>query len=945
MNVRPRASFLGPRGRPSRAFTTLVALTVLVGLVWPGAALASQGRKVKVSPTTLAVTEGLAYASYTVKTNHDPGPAGITLMAAPTGGLEITTDDPANPGAAWSASGIDVTLTSANYHTGVRVCARAIDDSVDQGSPHSATVKHSPVSGWSYAGKSTVTVTVTDNDGAVVDDGQVTTSPTSLSLPEGATGAYSVVLGAAPSADVTINVASIDPTWVSASPSALTFTEADWSTAQSVTVTAGSDDLDRPDYGPFTLEHTVSSSDARYDGLAVASVSVMVEDDDTAGVVVSDVALSVLEGEADDYTIVLTSEPTADVMISVVSADPAWATPSTPSLTFTPGDWSSPQTVTVTGGADDVSDSGPGPVTLAHEAESADPDYGGLEVAPLVFTVMDDDSFGVEVSPSSLLVGEGETGTYEIVLASQPTNPVTIAVASSDPGWASASPASLTFAADDWFRPQTVTVSAADDRRLGGSHAATLVHAASSADVSYNEVAVTPVSVTVLDNDVNRPARGAKAVLLDGDDTAGVHLAWRAPVVRTGQPPPVAYRVYVGTGPKTATRFVKEVAGVAADVTQDDFAPSDRFRLEAGARYYFSLRAVYGTGSGDISFSRPSNIASALAGPMRPRQPRLLKAFLVSRGVRLLWLAPTGRVPDGYLLYDPAALAADPSAEPLASISGWDGNQPNCEITGLAPGQTYVFRVYSFVIHPLTGERVLGARPATVRIVAGPLVSLRPPVGLQGKPGDTGVLLSWRQPNSGGLPDVYRVEVLEPARGTWLPVLDVPWGGSKQSFEVTASELEAAGGFGFYQPGSVEYLFRAFSVGMPGCAPEVVSAPVETKSVAGPVATPPTRLCAKGVTSGASGLLLTWKPPTTGTPAGYWIEASLTSSPDGFWVIKEELTTLSYLVTAADFGSSPPAAGSTVHFRVGAYWYDPLQTSVRIPAAGHAATTARWPVT
>ena len=68
------------------------------------------------------------------------------------------------------------------------------------------------------------------------------------------------------------------------SPTTLTFTTANWQTARTVTVTAG-DDADTTD-DTVALTHSAASADGDYSGIAIAGVTVTVEDDDTAGPVV-----------------------------------------------------------------------------------------------------------------------------------------------------------------------------------------------------------------------------------------------------------------------------------------------------------------------------------------------------------------------------------------------------------------------------------------------------------------------------------------------------------------------------------------------------------------------------------------------------------------------------------------------------------------------------------
>ncbi len=104
----------------------------------------------------------------------------------------------------------------------------------------------------------------------------VTISETTLTVPEGSSGAYTVVLDTAPSADVTITVGGASGE-VTVTGSPLTFTSSDYGTAQTVTVNAGAD-ADTTD-DSATLTHTASSSDTNYgSSLSIDSVQVTVTD-------------------------------------------------------------------------------------------------------------------------------------------------------------------------------------------------------------------------------------------------------------------------------------------------------------------------------------------------------------------------------------------------------------------------------------------------------------------------------------------------------------------------------------------------------------------------------------------------------------------------------------------------------------------------------------------
>ena len=110
----------------------------------------------------------------------------------------------------------------------------------------------------------------------------VVVSPQRMTVAEGGSSDYSVVLVSAPTAAVTIAVAA-DASGdqdLTAAPSELTFTPSNWQTAQFVIVAAAEDD--DVTEGSTTFTHTASSSDANYHRIDVASVTVTEREDDFA---------------------------------------------------------------------------------------------------------------------------------------------------------------------------------------------------------------------------------------------------------------------------------------------------------------------------------------------------------------------------------------------------------------------------------------------------------------------------------------------------------------------------------------------------------------------------------------------------------------------------------------------------------------------------------------
>ena len=227
----------------------------------------------------------------------------------------------------------------------------------------------------------------------------VTVSKTALTVTEeDTTGArYTVVLDSQPTATVTVTVAGHAGTDVTLTPSSatLTFTPTTWDTAQTVTVTAG-DDADTAN-DAVSLTHSAASTDSDYQGITIAGVAVTVTDNDNdapPGVTVSTSALTVTEEDPTGarYTVVLNSEPTATVTVTVAghAGTDVSLTPSSATLTFTPMNWGTAQTVTVTAGAD--ADAANESVSLTHSAASTDSDYQGITIGGVAVTVRDNDT-------------------------------------------------------------------------------------------------------------------------------------------------------------------------------------------------------------------------------------------------------------------------------------------------------------------------------------------------------------------------------------------------------------------------------------------------------------------------------------------------------------------------------------------------------------------------
>ncbi|MBI2638280.1 hypothetical protein HYW83_01680 [Candidatus Peregrinibacteria bacterium] len=347
---------------------------------------------------------------------------------------------------------------------------------------------------------------------SIIDSGGATmaiTNPPGVNLAEtsgstavsesGSPDTYYISLNSPPSANVTVNISG--GTQLTTNKTSLTFTSSNWSTQQSVWIYAVNDALIEGAH-TGTLTHTVTSTDSNYNGIAVNNLSVSITDNDTAGVTVTqtDGGTTATEGGATDtYTIVLTSQPTADVTISGTTTSQISATPL--DVTFTSANWNTPQTVTVSAVNDSIVEGAHGG-TISYITSSADANFNGLTVSSVTVSITDNDTAGVTVTQtdgSTVVTEGGATDTYSVVLTSQPTADVIITT--SGDTQISVSPVSLTFTDALWNAPQTITVTAIDDSAIESTHNGTSTHVGSSTNSNYNNIAIADVAVTITDND------------------------------------------------------------------------------------------------------------------------------------------------------------------------------------------------------------------------------------------------------------------------------------------------------------------------------------------------------------------------------------------------------------------------------------------------------------
>jgi len=119
-------------------------------------------------------------------------------------------------------------------------------------------------------------------------------------------------------------------------------------------------------------------------------------------------------------------------------------------------------------------------------------------------TIQDDDQPGVRVRPFGTFTGEdGTPVALQLRLTSQPTAPVTVQLASSDPTEGSVTPA-LTFAPATWNITQTATVTGVDDPIDDGAITYRVQVTTTSADPTYEGLVIPAIALVNQDNDQAR---------------------------------------------------------------------------------------------------------------------------------------------------------------------------------------------------------------------------------------------------------------------------------------------------------------------------------------------------------------------------------------------------------------------------------------------------------
>ena len=397
----------------SRTGSTVLIFTPIQDVVYEGdetVTISGTASGLSVTRAVLNLVDDEAVPTVTLSVNprsfaEDDSATAVTVTATLSGTMSAEarvalalagTATSADYGVAGSQS---ITVAALAKAGATILTFTARDDPVDE---TDETIEITGTSGGLSVTGTVLTLLDNDEVGLIL-------SEMSLTVDEaGATATYTVQLATLPADPVTVNLTSQDSAIATVSPETLLFNPSQWNRARTITVSGVNDDVDNlEDKREVTIDHQASGGDY----LAVtATLAVVVRDDDRAGVRLMPEELQIDEGDTGSYTLELTSEPLAVVVLNLTrlgdGVDELDWDPKR--LTFAPENWNQPQTVTVTV-AEDI-DTADEVALLRHTSTSQDPRYDPIGIDDLEILIDDDDT---PVTSATLTLSDQEIAEYE----------------------------------------------------------------------------------------------------------------------------------------------------------------------------------------------------------------------------------------------------------------------------------------------------------------------------------------------------------------------------------------------------------------------------------------------------------------------------------------------------------------------------------------------------
>ena len=202
---------------------------------------------------------------------------------------------------------------------------------------------------------------------------------------------FTVVLRLQPSDDVSLPISSSNTAEGTTDVRSLVFTSLNWNVPQTVTLTGVDDNVDDGNVNWDVVIGPASSKDALFNGNDPDDLTITNLNDDFADIFITDLSgtQTTESGGTVTFSVVLATQPLAQVTLDLTSSDFTEGIPSVRSLIFDDTNWNIPQSVTVTGQDDTVYDRNV-MYQISAIPNTADPSYSRIS-PPFVDLVNIDD--------------------------------------------------------------------------------------------------------------------------------------------------------------------------------------------------------------------------------------------------------------------------------------------------------------------------------------------------------------------------------------------------------------------------------------------------------------------------------------------------------------------------------------------------------------------------
>ncbi|MBF2753660.1 MAG: hypothetical protein ISN29_00110, partial [Gammaproteobacteria bacterium AqS3] len=480
----------------------------------------NDARRIMVSPSVIEIREGDTF----IRNNQLSAPITITLSHQPTSRFNVLLRDPADtpylqvgPGGAGISQEVFTGKLQGSDDYGVVIqlttqssLSAKQDDNDIQDDLYTVliTVEDTGLGDGGYGGVTgSLAIRVLDDDPI---EPVITVPSPPISVTESGATTFPIKLAANPLRATSVTLSANNPD-ITVSPSTVSFTGGNWNSDQTITLSAAqdADSLDE------TVTLTLTGERVR---TPVTRTVALIDDD--IGYTLAPTSLAIQENGSGTFTVVMQSAPPLARTLTLASDNTDVSLDKT-SLSFTPDNWQTAQTVTVSAAEDPDGDDDTATISLSSN---------GVGVASLPVTVTDQVEYSLIVSDRTWQMTEQDAidtaGEIDatVRLSHRPSDDIglvfvnlsndhaNLSIGSGDAG------STLFFTADNWETPQAFPWSSTpmtypDD---GNSDDESITLTLSASLGGYDGISTT-VALTVYDDDVARPTLpGAPVQVVEG---------------------------------------------------------------------------------------------------------------------------------------------------------------------------------------------------------------------------------------------------------------------------------------------------------------------------------------------------------------------------------------------------------------------------------------------